>query len=232
MTHHGFNWFVWWGLNPKYVVVYSGLLTAVILVAFSLIYSRSLKTVGEEIVPDGRFSLKNSFQATVEAVLSLMEGIMGKEARYYFPLVGAFFIYILANNLLGAIPGLAPATGNLSANLACSATIFIYYNYLGFKKQGIKNYLKHFWGPVVWIGPLLFLIELISHFFRPVTLAIRLFANITGDHLLLGVFSGLMPYVLPVVFMVFGVFVSFVQAFVFTLLSAVYIGLAIAHEEH
>lgn len=229
--HDDFNWFVWLGLNEKYLHVYSGILISLILIAAASLYRLSLKTTDAEAIPDGRLSLKNLLQATVEAVLSLMEGVIGKEAKLYFPLIGTLFIYVLANNLLGAIPGFTPATGSISTNLACSLTVFVYYNYLGIKKQGLKEYLKHFMGPVIFIAPLLIVIELISHFVRPLTLAIRLYGNLTGDHIVLGIFSDLVPIGVPVIFMAFGVFVSFVQAFVFTLLSTVYIGLAVAHEE-
>lgn len=229
--HHDFNWFVWLGLSEKYVHVYSGILISLILITAASIYRLSLKTADEEVVPDGRLSLKNLLQAMVEAVLSLMEGVIGKEAKLYFPLIGTLFIYVLANNLLGSIPGFTPATGSISTNLACSLTVFVYYNYLGIKKQGVKEYLKHFMGPVLFIAPLLIVIELISHFVRPLTLAIRLYGNLTGDHIVLGIFSDLVPIGVPVIFMAFGIFISFVQAFVFTLLSTVYIGLAVAHEE-
>lgn len=220
------------GLNEKYLHVYSGLLITFILLTAAWLYRLSLKTVDAEVVPDGRLSLKNFMQSSVELVLSLMEGIIGKEAKLYFPLIGTLFIYVLANNLLGSIPGFTPATGSVSTNLACSLTVFVYYNYLGIKKQGAKEYFKHFMGPVLFIAPLLIVIELISHFVRPLTLAIRLYGNLTGDHIVLGIFSDLVPIGVPVIFMAFGVFVSFVQAFVFTLLSTVYIGLAVAHEEH
>ncbi len=226
-------------VTPHNGHVFSGLLVAVILIVCAVIYKKSLLTPEQELVPSSKFSLKNLFQVTIEGVLGLMEGVIGPEAKYYFPLIGTLFIYIFVNNLLGAIPGFQPATGNVNTNAACAITVFVYYNYLGFKKQGLKKYLKHFasvgqlpWFMAIFVVPLVFSIELISHCVRPLTLSIRLFGNLTGDHIVLGIFSDLVPLVVPVVFMAFGIFVSFIQAFVFSLLSTVYIGLAVAHEEH
>jgi F-type H+-transporting ATPase subunit a len=110
--------------------------------------------------------------------------------------------------------------------------VFLYYNVVGIKTQGLKNYLGHMTGPILWLAPLIFVIELISHLVRPMSLSLRLFGNINGDHVVLGIFSDLVPLVLPVIFMALGIFVSVIQAFVFTLLSTIYIGLATAHEEH
>ena len=217
--HHEFTWLEWLfeGVTPKNIHVYSALIVAFFLIGAALLYKRSLKSAEAELVPSPRLSLKNLFQVTVENVLSLMEGII---------------IYIFVNNMLGSTPGFSSATTNVNTNLACALTVFVYYNYLGIRKQGVVNYFKHFMGPVWWIAPLLLAIELISHIVRPVTLSIRLFANLTGDHIVLGIFSDLVPLILPIVFMAFGIFISFIQAFVFVLLSSVYIGLAVAHEEH
>lgn len=231
---HGFNWFEWLipGVNSFNSHIFAGLFSSLVLIVCALIYRLTLGSTSSEVVPDGRVSIKNMFQVATEGVLSLMEGVIGPEAKQYFPLIGATFIYIFVNNILGTIPGFSPATGNVNTNLACAIVVFVYYNYLGIKKQGFKNYMKHLMGPIWWIAPLLFSIELISHLARPLTLTIRLFGNLTGDHIVLGIFSELVPLVVPVLFMAFGIFVSFIQAFVFTLLSIVYIGLAVAHEEY
>lgn len=232
--HHDFTWFEWmWSfVNPKNSHVFSGLLVALLLTIAAVVYKKSLKPVSQEVIPDHRVSLKNIFQMAVEALYSLVEGIVGPKARIYFPLIGTLFIYIFVNNLLGAIPGFVPATGNINTNLACSLVVFVTYNYLGMKEHGFKNYMAHFMGPLLWMAPLFFMIEMISHLVRPLTLAFRLFGNLTGDHIVLGIFSDLVPLGVPVIFMAFGIFVSFVQAFVFSLLSTVYIALAVAHEEH
>ena len=231
---HEFTWLGWISdkINHHNIHIYSAAIVVILLTVLSILYKISLKSAEEEIVPSSKFSLKNIFQVAVEGILGLMEGVMGKEAKEYFPLIGTLFIYIFVNNMLGLIPGFTPATENVNTNLALGLTVFVYYNYMGIKKQGIKNYVKHLLGPVWQLAWLILPIELISHIVRPISLSVRLFGNITGDHVVLGIFSGLVPLVLPVIFLGLGVFVSLIQAFVFSLLSTVYLGLAVAHEEH
>src|SRR3990167_948528 len=221
---HGFSLLEWLFpsvINSKSGHVFSALIVAILLILASFLYRKSLKKSADEVIPEGRVSLKNIFQVVVEGVFNFMESVIGHNAHKYVPLIGTVFIYVLVNSLLGAIPGFSPATANVSTNLAVSLTVFVYYNYLGIKEQGLKNYLHHFMGPIIYIAPLMLLIELISHFVRPLTLAVRLFGNLTGDHIVLGIFSDLVPLVVPVLFMAFGIFVSLVQAFVFSLLSTV-----------
>src|SRR3990167_11375336 len=162
---HEFSWFGWISdkVTHHNIHIFNAGLVAVLLILFSLVYRRSLKSVEEELVPTGKVSLKNIFQVTVENILGLMEGVIGPDAKLYFPLIGSLFIYIFINNLMGVIPGFLPATENVNTNFAMSITVFLYYNYVGIKKQGIKNYLKHFMGPLWMLAPLMFLIELVSH---------------------------------------------------------------------
>lgn len=231
---HEFNWFGWASnsVNHENVHVFTAAFVSLLIIICSFLYKASLKTTDEEIMASPKLNLKNIFQSSIESLLGLMEGIIGPDAKYYFPLIGGLFIYIFLNNLMGIIPGMIPATENVNTNFACSITVFVYYNVMGIKRNGLVNYLKHFMGPIWWLAPLMFIIELISHMVRPASLAIRLFGNITGDHVVLGIFSELVPLVIPIIFLVLGIFVAFVQAFVFSLLSTVYIGLAVAHEEH
>ena len=229
-----FTWFGWISnsINHHNIHILSGALVVLIIVLLSFLYKRSLQSVDKEVVPTSKFSLKNMVQVSVEGILSMAEGIIGKDAILYFPLIAAVFIYIFLNNMLGLIPGFLPATESPSTNFAVALTVFLYYNFVGIKKQGFVHYFKHFMGPIWWLAPLMLVIELVSHFIRPVTLSVRLLANISGDHIVLGIFSELVPIVVPVIFMAFGIFVAFVQAFVFTLLSTVYISFATAEEEH
>jgi F-type H+-transporting ATPase subunit a len=117
----------------------------------------------------------------------------------------------------------------MNTTLALGIFVFLYYNYVGLRANGI-GYLKHFLGPMLWLAPLMLIIELASHIFRPLSLALRLRGNIMGDHVVLSVFSGLVPYLLPVIFYGIGVFVAFIQAFVFVLMTMVYISLSTAHD--
>jgi F-type H+-transporting ATPase subunit a len=133
---------------------------------------------------------------------------------------------------LGLIPGFSPATDNFNTTLALGIFVFLYYNYQGIKEQGLWGHIKHFMGPVWYLAILIFPIELISHAVRPLSLGLRLQGNMKGDHLVLSIFSGLVPYLVPIPFYVIGLFVCFMQAFVFTLLTMVYISLSTATHDH
>ena len=139
------------------------------------------------------------------------------------------FLFIFISNLLGVFPGFYPASQNLNSTLACSLVIFVAYNYLGFKEHGV-GYLKQFMGPVIYLAPLMIFIEVVSHLVRPASLSLRLFWNMFGDHLVLQIFSNLTPYIVPAIFIGLGVFVSFLQAFIFTILSSIYISLSTSHD--
>ncbi len=209
-------------------MIYSTMVLIVLTIVSVLVYFK-LRRTEARLVPEPKGSLPNVFEVVVEQLLSLVEGIAGKSAPRFLPLIGSLFIYILCCNLLSVIPGFLPPTDNINTNLACSLTVFFYYNYVGFREHGV-GYLKHFMGPIIWLAPLMFVIEMIGHLVRPVSLSLRLFGNITGDHLVLGIFSDLVPLFVPVIFIGLGVFVAFIQAFVFSLLSLIYIGLATEHE--
>ncbi len=232
---HDFMWFGWLSggkINHHNIHIFSAGFVVLFLIMATLLVHRRLKRVEERVVPDSSGTLTNIFEAAVENLLGLMEGVLGHDAPKYLPLIGTLFIYIFLCNVLGLIPGFLPPTDNINTNLAMSLTVFIYYNVMGIRAHGLKGYLRHFMGPILWLGPLMAVIELIGHCVRPVSLSLRLFGNITGDHLVLGLFSNLTPILVPVIFIALGLFISFIQAFVFSLLSMIYINLATAHEEH
>lgn len=197
----------------------------------------------EQYVPDDTLTVKNLFELCSEFVLGFMRNMMGKEAHRFFVLVSSIFIYVLLCNLMGLLPGFLPPTENVNTNLAVAVLVFLVYNGAGIKAHGLGSYLKHFLGPVAWLAPLMLLVEIISHLVRPASLAIRLFGNINGDHIVLQIFTSILPggsgfdvkalaFGLPVPFVGLGMFVSFMQAFVFAILTTVYIALAVAHEDH
>jgi len=226
----------YFGASSEWIHHYHHVLTTafvcLLLLTFSLIAHKKLKNTEKSIVPEKKLSFANIFEFAVEQLLGLMHGIMGNRADRYFPLIAALFLYLFVSNLMGVIPGLTPPTENVNTNLACSLVVFLYYNYVGIKEQGAKHYFQHLLGPVAWLAPLMLIVEVISHVVRPISLCVRLFGNITGDHLVLGIFSDLVPLVVPVIFMALAIFVSFIQAFVFSLLSVIYISLASEEEAH
>ncbi len=182
------------------------------------------------LVPDSKLTYRNFFEILAERLYALTETVIGHhDAAIYFPVVGSIFVFIFASNLIGLVPTFQPSTDNLNTTLALGVFVFVYYNYAGFKAHGL-SYLKHFLGPMMFLAPLMLVIELASHLFRPLSLALRLRGNILGDHIVLQVFSGLVPYLLPVIFYGLGVFVAFMQAFVFCLMTMVYISLSTSHD--
>lgn len=225
-----FSWFTLFGLER-----YDHVLGAILVVLFLTFASYKIKnnlSKGESVLPDDKVSLRNIFEIlTIDVLFDLFANIMGSrdKAKKYLPLLGASFIFILFSNLLGLIPGFLAPTGNFNTPVACALVIFVMYNYYGFKEHGL-SYLKQFAGPLVYIAPLMFIIELVSHFVRPVSLSLRLFWNMTGDHLVLGIFTNLTHLLIPALFIALGLFVSVLQAFIFTVLSAIYISLSVAHE--
>lgn len=222
------------GLNqyPNHVV--TSVLVAVILIVVTLIariqLAQVMKAPEGALVPASKMTFMNFFEIIAENLYKFSEMVLGnEEAAHFFPIIGTLFIFIFASNLVGLIPGFLPPTDNFNTTLALGVFVFLYYNFVGFKAHGFA-YLKQFLGPVIWLSPLMVFIELASHLFRPFSLALRLRGNIMGDHIVLGVFSNLVPYLLPVIFYGLGVFVAFIQAFVFCLLTMVYISLSVSHE--
>jgi F-type H+-transporting ATPase subunit a len=160
----------------------------------------------------------------------LSEQIIGHEYQRFQPFVTCIFMFVLMCNLLGLIPGIPAPTQSAVVPLGLAVTVFVYYNFNGVMAQGPIGYLKHFAGPVWWLAWLLFPVEIISHLARNMSLTIRLWANMfAGDLVTLVAFS-LIPIGVPVVFMGLHVLVSVVQALVFSLLSMIYLGQAVAHE--
>ncbi len=206
-------------------------LASVASLAIGLIARKQLGTGEKALVPAGKFSARGLLEVNVEFIHKLAVSIIGKNGYKYVPYFSAIFGFILLNNLIGIIPGMTPATENINTAFAFGVFSFISYNYIGIK-QGGSHYFAHFLGPIWWLAPLMLVIELIAHFIRPLTLGLRLSNVMTGDHTVLGVFLGIVPYplLIPIPFYILGMVVCFIQAFVFTLLSMVYIALAQASD--
>jgi F-type H+-transporting ATPase subunit a len=213
--------------------VFGGLLVLAFLAFGAVRYAATVNGAADAgLVPPPRFGLRNLFEMLADTIFGLMVSVMGeKEARRFLPLIGSLFFFILFSNLLSLIPGFIPPTDTLKTNLALSVMVFLLTHIFGVRAHGLK-YFKHFLGPFLPLAPLMLPIELISHIARPVSLAMRLLGNISADHAVVLAFFGVIPFLVPVPFLVMGVFVSVVQAVVFSLLTTVYISTAIAHEEH
>lgn len=182
---------------------------------FSYILKRRLS-----LVPGG---VQSVTELLISGIERLVDETMGHHGKKYFPLVATFGIYILISNLTGLIPGLLPPTANLNTTVGLALIVFVLTHIIGVKEHGIK-YLKHFVGPVWWLAPLMVPIEIISHLSRPLSLSFRLFGNMMGHELIIAVLLILIPFLLPLPLLVLGILVSFIQAFIFSLLTMVYIG--------
>jgi len=171
-------------------------------------------------------------EAVVSGILAIGKDVADeKTARKYLTLAGSLAIFIFMGNLLGIIPGFESPTGNVNLTLTLALMVFLYYHFEGIKAQGIVHYIAHFAGPVKWLAPLMFPVEILSHFSRIISLAFRLFGNIKGDDLFLAVLLMLAPWVFPLAGYALLTFSAFLQAFVFMVLTYVYLYGAISGQE-
>ncbi|MFW5877044.1 MAG: F0F1 ATP synthase subunit A [Myxococcota bacterium] len=227
---HGHTWLEGGHVGLQHVFGFG--FVVLVLFLFGLIIKNQLRDPKGAVVPEDRFSIRTSIELIVGAAYKMMSDMMGsKAAKFFLPLIGTCALVILFSNGLGLVPGFLPATDNFNTTLAMALVIFFATHIFGVKEHG-PAYFKHFLGPWLPLAPLMLPIELISHLARPLTLAIRLAANMTADHMVLAIFTGLLPFVVPIPMYFLGIIVVVVQTLVFCLLSAVYISLAIAHEEH
>ncbi len=201
-------------------VIYSWVVMIVLIVLGSLA-ARKLN-----LVPAGA---QNFFEVVVSGIEDFMVDITGDEGRWFFPVVATIFIYILTCNLVGLIPGFFPPTASLNTTASCAITVFVFTHYIGIKYHGAK-YIKHFLGPIWWMIPIIFPIEVIAHFARVLSLSFRLFGNMMGHELVLAILFFLAgAFFAPLPIMALGIFVALVQAFVFFLLSIIYFTGAMEH---
>lgn len=172
---------------------------------------------------------QNIFEIVISGIEDFMIDITGEEGRWLFPLIATIFIYIFACNLIGLVPGFFPPTASLNTTLSCALTVVVFTHIIGVKYHGVK-YIKHFLGPVWWMIPIIFPIELIGHMARILSLSFRLFGNMMGHELVLGILFVLAgAFFAPLPIMALGIFVALVQAFVFFLLSIMYFTGAMEH---
>jgi F-type H+-transporting ATPase subunit a len=227
---HGFSWVTRIpGLMLLEPHTSTALLVMVLILLFAARARQQLASASDVTVPAEGFSARNIAEVLVEFITNLSESVIGHDGPKYVPIFASFFVFILVSNLIGLIPGFSPPTDNFNVTLALGVVSFVANNAYGIQAHGLA-YLKQFVGPLLALAPLMIVVELFSHAFRPASLAMRLYGNMFADHLLLGIFTDLTKLVIPVIFYLLGTFVSFLQALVFTLLSMVYVALAISHD--
>ena len=183
----------------------------------------------EMVEPTGKLDFATFCEVVVGGMYTFFRDFLHEKAKPLFFLLGSVALFILCNNLIGSIPGFNPPTDQFNTTVVLGLVIFIATHIMGVLVHG-GSYIKQFLGPLWWLAWLIFPIEIISHLVRPLSLALRLFGNITGDHKVGAVFFGLVPLLVPLPFMGLGIFVAFVQTFVFILLSLVYLQMAMSHD--
>jgi F-type H+-transporting ATPase subunit a len=184
-----------------------------------LIVLGSLATRNLGLIPT---KMQNIFEILIKGLEDFMVDLTGEEGRWFFPLVATLFIYIFTCNLIGLVPGFYPPTASINTTLSCALVVFIFTHFIGIKYHGIK-YIKHFIGPVWWLIPIILPIEIIGHVARVLSLTFRLYGNMMGHELVLGILFMLAgAFFAPMPIMAMGIFVAFVQAFVFFMLSVMY----------
>lgn len=211
--------------------VLGGILTLLVTFVIGLAYQSSVKRAGSDVAPDGKVSLKSIVELVLEFVYDTATGVIGSERAkpFLLPLFG-IFLFIFVSNLTGLVPGFTPATESINTNLVLGLFIFAIFNGAGIKEHGLLGYIRTFAGPLLVMMPIIFVIESVGMLARPLSLALRLYGNIFGDHLVLSVFTDLTKLVLPSFLLFFGLLVACLQSFVFTLLSSIYIFMAISHD--
>ena len=198
------------------------LVVALIVVLFALLRSR--------LSVDKPGKLQHLFEVVYEFLTAQAEDAIEHNAAKYVDFFGTLFIFILFMNLIGIIPGFESPTMYPMVPAGCALSVFVYYNWMGLREQGVGGYLRHFVGPMPWLAPLMVPIEIISHLARPLSLTIRLFANMFAGEKVTVAFLTLTYLLLPSVFMGLHVFVALLQAYIFALLTMIYVGGAVAHE--
>jgi len=196
------------------------------LVMLILIVGGALAAKGVSLIPGKG---QNFFEVIINGIEDFMVDVAGEESRWLFPLVATVFIYIFVSNLIGLIPTCFPPTASINTTLSCALVVVIFTHIIGVKYHGV-GYIKHFLGPVWWMIPIIFPIEVIGHLARILSLTFRLFGNMMGHELVLAILFMLAgAFFAPLPIMALGIFVALVQAFVFFLLSIMYFSGAMEH---
>jgi F-type H+-transporting ATPase subunit a len=203
-------------------VVMELMVALLIVVVFALLKAR--------LSYDKPGKLQHTFEVIYEFITGQSNDMVGHGGHRYLGYFGALFIFVLFANLIGLIPTLEAPTGSPEVPLGLAMATFIYYNYHGIRENGLLKYLAHFAGPVWWLTPLMIPIEIVSHLARPLSLTVRLWANMFAGDMVTSVFLGMTYLLIPAVFMGLHVFVSLLQAYIFMLLTMIYVSGAVAHE--
>ncbi len=215
------------GIHVPDHMVFVGLITLFILFIGLAIRSR--------LSVDNPGKLQIVLEDVVSFLVGVLEDNMGAKGRKYLPLLGTLFVFILIGNLMGQIPGLGSPTSNINVPFACALTLWLYYHYQGVRAHGVVSYIKHFAvmpGVPLALAPMIFVIEIISHLSRVLSLTLRLFGNIFGEHLVVLILASIVPFIVPLPIQFLGLIVGPLQAFIFLTLGAIYLTAATHVDDH
>lgn len=208
-------------------VVFSALICLIVLVLGLIVRSR--------LSVDNPGKLQIMLEDIVGFFVGVLEDNIGPKGRKFLPLLGGLFVFIWIGNMMGQIPGLGAPTSNINVPFACAITLWLYYHVEGVRAQGVFKYIKHFAvmpGVPILMSPLIFVIEIISHLSRVLSLTLRLFGNIFGEHLVVLIIASIIPFLMPLPIQFLGLVVGTLQAFIFLILGAIYLSAAVAVDEH
>ena len=209
---------------PNYLVMAYLVVAGLIALAFVLRSRLSVENPGK---------LQIVFEDIVGGLSGMLSDIVGPKGPAYISLVGTIGAFILACNLIGMVPGFMSPTSSINVTLGCALTVWVYYHYHGMKEQGIGPYLKHFAAPPgapLFIAPIMLPVEIISHFSRVLSLSLRLFGNVFGEELVILILFSIVPFFAPLPIMFLGMITMPLQAFIFVMLTMIYLGGAVAAE--
>jgi len=227
ILYEPFNKYVWrhaFGVDVPDHVLMAGLVFVICLIVFPLATRRLSR--------DNPGPLQQTLELLLVGLRDMMHDIIGHGSERFIGMIASFTVFIFISNIFGLFYFLQPPTSNPNTTFALSISSFLYFNYQGIKEQGLFHYLKHFAGPVWWLAWLMFPIEMVGNFARALSLSMRLFGNIFGEHTATGIFMGLVPIIVPWPMMALGIFGAVLQTFVFIMLTMVYLSGAVATEEH
>lgn len=213
--------------NHTFIYLFHYLLVIAIIVVMAFMATRSMR-----LVPHG---MQNIMEAYLSGVIAIGKDAMGDEnlAKKYMPLIATIGLIVFCSNIIGLIPGFESPTSSLNLTLSLTLCVFFYYHFEGIRTKGVVKYFAHFMGPVKALAPMMFLVEIVSHLSRIVSLSFRLFGNIKGDDLFLLVMLTLVPFLVPMIPYALLTFMAILQTFIFMVLSYVYLaGAVVVDEEH
>jgi F-type H+-transporting ATPase subunit a len=221
-----------WLLAPLHIhapdhVVFSALICLIVLALGLAIRSK--------LSVDDPGRLQIVLEDVVRFFVSQIEAVIGPKGRRFLPLLGGLFVFIWIGNMMGQIPGLGAPTSTINVPFACAITLWLYYHGVGIREQGVLSYLKHFAvmpGVPILMAPMIFVIEVISHLSRVLSLTLRLYGNIYGEHLVVLIIASIIPFLMPLPIQFLGLVVGTLQAFIFLILGSIYLSASVAVDEH